>query len=216
MDLSQALEIASHTDPGMVRPHNEDSIASIPDKGLVVLADGMGGYNAGEVASGMAPPCSSERAGKCSPSAHPCGRSRRPQAAQTCWSRNRPRQRRHLPGGAKPAAICRHGHDAGGGGVLRQPVTVAHIGDSRLLPACAATSSSPVTRDHSLLQEQIDSGMLTEEQAKHSQNKNLVTRALGIDPAVEREIHDYDASRATSICCARTASTTWSRTRKSP
>jgi len=54
MDLSQALEIASCTDPGMARSHNEDSIASDPANGLVVLADGMGGYNAGEVASGMA------------------------------------------------------------------------------------------------------------------------------------------------------------------
>jgi len=54
MNLSGALEIASCTDPGMVRSHNEDSIASDADKGLVVLADGMGGYNAGEVASGMA------------------------------------------------------------------------------------------------------------------------------------------------------------------
>src|SRR5438477_12773558 len=54
MDLSQALEIVSSTDPGMVRSHNEDSIASDASKGLVVLADGMGGYNAGEVASGMA------------------------------------------------------------------------------------------------------------------------------------------------------------------
>jgi serine/threonine protein phosphatase PrpC len=42
-----------------------------------------------------------------------------------------------------------------------------------------------VTRDHSLLQEQIDSGMITEEDARHSQNKNLVTRALGVDPEVE-------------------------------
>src|SRR5258708_33968844 len=54
MTVSGALEIASCTDPGMVRSHNEDSIASDGDKGLVVLADGMGGYNAGEVASGMA------------------------------------------------------------------------------------------------------------------------------------------------------------------
>jgi len=54
MNLSGALEIASCTDPGMVRSHNEDSIASDKEKGLVVLADGMGGYNAGEVASGMA------------------------------------------------------------------------------------------------------------------------------------------------------------------
>ena len=54
MTFSGALEIASCTDPGMVRAHNEDSIASDGEKGLVVLADGMGGYNAGEVASGMA------------------------------------------------------------------------------------------------------------------------------------------------------------------
>src|SRR5437868_12741804 len=54
MDLSQILEIASATDPGMVRSHNEDSVAADAANGLVVLADGMGGYNAGEVASGMA------------------------------------------------------------------------------------------------------------------------------------------------------------------
>ena len=54
MDLTQAIEIASCTDPGMVRSHNEDSIASDAASGLVVLADGMGGYNAGEVASGIA------------------------------------------------------------------------------------------------------------------------------------------------------------------
>ena len=50
-----------------------------------------------------------------------------------------------------------------------------------------------VTKDHSLLQEQIDSGVITPQQAKQSQNKNLVTRALGIDPTVEPEIHDHDA-----------------------
>ena len=54
MDLSQILEITSSTDPGMVRSHNEDSVAADAANGLVVLADGMGGYNAGEVASGMA------------------------------------------------------------------------------------------------------------------------------------------------------------------
>ena len=49
-----------------------------------------------------------------------------------------------------------------------------------------------VTRDHSLLQEQLDSGLITPEEAKLSQNKNLVTRALGIDPTVEPEIHVYE------------------------
>src|SRR3989304_8346019 len=54
MNLSQAIESASCTGPGIVRSHNEDSIAADAAKGRVVLADGMGGYNAGEVASGMA------------------------------------------------------------------------------------------------------------------------------------------------------------------
>jgi protein phosphatase len=70
-------------------------------------------------------------------------------------------------------------------------MTVAHIGDSRLY-RLRDGQFSQVTRDHSLLQEQIDSGMITPEEAKHSQNKNLVTRALGIDPTVEPEIHDYE------------------------
>src|SRR5687768_6194749 len=54
MNLSQALQSASLTDPGRVRDHNEDCIEARPELGLYVLADGMGGYNAGEVASGMA------------------------------------------------------------------------------------------------------------------------------------------------------------------
>ncbi|HSS46293.1 MAG TPA: protein phosphatase 2C domain-containing protein, partial [Burkholderiales bacterium] len=54
MDLSKALEVAMATDPGMVRTHNEDSIAADAAGGFVILADGMGGYNAGEVASGIA------------------------------------------------------------------------------------------------------------------------------------------------------------------
>ena len=54
MKITEALEISSQTHPGMVRSHNEDSVACEPSCGLVVLADGMGGYNAGEVASGIA------------------------------------------------------------------------------------------------------------------------------------------------------------------
>ncbi len=71
-------------------------------------------------------------------------------------------------------------------------ITVAHIGDSRCY-RLRGGKLEQVTRDHSLLQEQIDSGLLTKEAAKRSQNKNLVTRALGIEPAVEAEIHSYPA-----------------------
>ena len=54
MKVEDAIEIVSQTNPGMVRSHNEDSVAQDAACGLVVLADGMGGYNAGEVASGIA------------------------------------------------------------------------------------------------------------------------------------------------------------------
>src|SRR4029077_2106195 len=69
-------------------------------------------------------------------------------------------------------------------------MSVGHIGDSRLYRLRGQTFEQ-VTRDHSLLQEQIDSGMITKEQARHSQNKNLVRRAVGIDPQVEAEGHIY-------------------------
>src|SRR5690348_11799495 len=69
-------------------------------------------------------------------------------------------------------------------------MTVGHIGDSRLY-RLRGDVFEQVTRDHSLLQEQIDSGMITKEQARYSQNKNLVTRAVGIDPEVETEVHTY-------------------------
>jgi protein phosphatase len=71
-------------------------------------------------------------------------------------------------------------------------VLVAHLGDSRLY-LMRDSELKQVTRDHSLLQEQIDSGIITAEQAKHAQHKNLVTKALGIDPTVEPEIREYDA-----------------------
>jgi protein phosphatase len=70
-------------------------------------------------------------------------------------------------------------------------VTVAHIGDSRLY-RLRDNELQLMTRDHSLLQEQMDSGMITPEEARQSQNRNLVTRALGVDPTVQPEIRDYD------------------------
>jgi len=69
-------------------------------------------------------------------------------------------------------------------------MTVAHIGDSRLY-RLRGEEFGAITRDHSLLQEQIDSGMISVEEARFSQNKNLVTRALGVDPEVEAEMHDF-------------------------
>jgi protein phosphatase len=196
MNLSQALEIASCTDPGIVRSHNEDSIAADAAKGLVVLADGMGGYNAGEVASGMAttvittelqhlleqtPPYKIEPT-----SGEPwADKLLREQIAKANTSIFQAAQSQPQYSGMGTTLVAAVFYD--------NRVSVAHIGDSRLY-RLRGEAFEQLTRDHSLLQEQIDSGMITPEQAKFSQNKNLVTRALGIDPTVEPEIHCHEVS----------------------
>jgi len=194
MDLSQALEIVSHTDPGMVRSHNEDSVASIAQKGLVVLADGMGGYNAGEVASGMATTVLTTELRQLleDHAPHEVDQKSGRKAAQKMLLEQVAKANTSIYQAAQSQPQY-----AGMGTTLvvalfyDNKMMVAHIGDSRLY-RMRGDEFSQVTKDHSLLQEQIDAGMLTKEQAKHSSNKNLVTRALGIDPAVEPEIHEYD------------------------
>ncbi|MDK9724815.1 MAG: Stp1/IreP family PP2C-type Ser/Thr phosphatase [Sterolibacteriaceae bacterium MAG5] len=193
MDLSKALEIATRTDTGMVRSHNEDSVFANPVAGCAVLADGMGGYNAGEVASGMATALLGTELEKSFAEREPYrvepdGRSWAHVVLETEIAR---------ANGAIYQAAQSQPQYAGMGTTLVAAVfcdntlTVAHIGDSRLYRQ-RGEEFTQVTRDHSLLQEQIDSGMITAEEARHSQNKNLVTRALGVDPTVEAEIHDYD------------------------
>jgi PPM family protein phosphatase len=194
MNLNQALEIASHTDPGMVRSHNEDSIAAIAEKGLVVLADGMGGYNAGEVASGMATTVITTELQQLLKDHAP--HEFDPQSGQKAALKMLRQEVAKANTSIYQAAQSQPQY-AGMGTTLvvalfyDDKMMVAHIGDSRLY-RMRGDEFRQVTKDHSLLQEQIDAGLLTKEQAKQSSNKNLVTRALGIDPAVEAEIHEYD------------------------
>ena len=194
MDLTQTLEIASCTDPGMVRSHNEDSIASDPVNGLVVLADGMGGYNAGEVASGMATTVITTEMQQLLAKVKPYEID--PESNKVLAL---PLLREQV---LKANASIYHAAQsqpqyAGMGTTLvvclfyDNKALVAHLGDSRLYRMREGVLKQ-VTRDHSLLQEQIDSGLITPEQAKHAQHKNLVTKALGIDPTVEPEIREYE------------------------
>ncbi len=185
--VASALEIAMQTDPGMVRSHNEDSVVAKPAHGLVILADGMGGYNAGEVASGMATALLSSELERCftarSPSAV-VGSNSPTYATEALLS-----ELARANGAIYQAARSQPQY-AGMGTTLvsavfhNNSVTVAHIGDSRLY-RLRDGNFVQITRDHSLLQEQIDSGLISKEQARLSQNKNLVTRALGVDPDVE-------------------------------
>ena len=194
MSLLSALQSASQTDPGRVRDHNEDCIESRPDIGLFVLADGMGGYNAGEVASGMATSLIADgvqeswrladvdRLGREEAKALSekliVEQVARANGAIFTTSQNNP----ECAGMGTTLVVCLFYDNF---------LTVAHIGDSRLY-RLRGEAMEQVTRDHSLLQEQLDSGLITAEEAKLSQNKNLVTRALGIDPTVETEIHVYE------------------------
>ena len=194
MTLPQSLQSAALTDPGRVRDHNEDCIESRPDIGLYVLADGMGGYNAGEVASGMATSLISDGLQE-TWSPRDVERMGRDQAKAE--SERLIREQITRANSAIFTTSQNNPECAGMGTTLVVTlffdnfVTVAHIGDSRLY-RLRGDAMEQVTRDHSLLQEQLDSGLITPEEAKLSQNKNLVTRALGIDPTVDPELHVYE------------------------
>jgi protein phosphatase len=189
INLSSVLEVAIATHPGMVRSHNEDSLAADAEIGLAVLADGMGGYNAGEVASGIAVELIRTEMKKSLSNKNPeefngqdaekLIEAHSTRANTTIYQASQSQPQYSGMGTTLVVALW---HD--------NQITVGHIGDSRLY-RLRGGALEQITRDHSLLQEQIDSGMITKEQARHSQNKNLVTRAVGIDPEVETEIHTY-------------------------
>jgi serine/threonine protein phosphatase PrpC len=195
-NLGTALEVVTATDPGMVRSHNEDSMGTDAEIGLAVLADGMGGYNAGEVASGIAvamlttemkqaleqnDPHAVDGGGETLAEKFVRENSAKANAAIYQTAKSQPQY-----SGMGTTLVVALFFD--------NRMTVGHIGDSRLY-RLRGEAFEQVTRDHSLLQEQIDSGMITKEQARYSQNKNLVTRAVGIDPEVETEIHTYPVQR---------------------
>jgi PPM family protein phosphatase len=194
LNLSQALEMAGLTDTGLHRDHNEDTIHFDAEKGLVVLADGMGGYNAGEVASGIAVemvchvvhdamqssfPLHLQRPDSLWPAAHDVLMAAVHYANQSIYGTA---QSQPQCAGMGTTLVCALFYDS--------RLAVAHVGDSRLY-RLRNDELVQLTRDHSFLQEQIDSGLITAEEAKHSTYKNLVTRAVGIDSGVQAELHEH-------------------------
>jgi len=159
-----------------------------------VLADGMGGYNAGEVASGMATSAISAGLAESWTRETLKGLDR---DAAMALSQKVVQNQTAKANAAIYAAAQKDPHCAGMGTTLvtclfyDNFLTVGHVGDSRLY-RLRNDVLDQITRDHSLLQEQIDSGLISKEDARSSHNKNLVTRAVGIDPEVETEVHTYD------------------------
>ncbi len=188
MGWASTLEIVTRSDVGRVRTHNEDAVYVNPAFGLAILADGMGGYNAGEVASTMVTTLL----------ATGLEQSFAASAGQLTTQEVKAALEAEIyrVNSAVYAAAQDQPQYAGMGTTLvmamfhDKALTVAHVGDSRLY-RLRGGELQLITRDHSVLQEQIDRGVLTREQARRSQHKNLVTRALGIDPKVTPEIHEY-------------------------
>lgn len=194
MKVEDAIEIVSQTDPGMVRSHNEDSVAQEQACGLVVLADGMGGYNAGEVASGIAVSVVATEISQRLQDASPTERDRETgeELGVTLLRDNILKANASIFQAAQSQPqYAGMGTTIVSGLFYDNRLVVGHVGDSRMY-RLRGEKLQTITRDHSLLQEQIDSGMISLEDARQSKNKNLVTRAVGIDAEVEPEIHVHD------------------------
>ena len=183
------FEFFCQTDTGRVRTNNEDSIALDETCGVAVLADGMGGYAAGEVASGMACDFIKAELGRWLHEASVNASDGDVKRAMDICVDNANR--------AIFSAANSNPTYAGMGttlvlGVFRSGrLILGHIGDSRAY-RWRDGALQQITKDHSLLQEQIDAGILTAEQAQFAANKNLVTRALGVEDLVLMETHLHD------------------------
>ena len=194
MSLRGKIQLAEITDTGKVREHNEDAIGSDADIGLMVLADGMGGYNAGEVASGIAVQTITELASEgadresrndLDPST---GLMRQSIVLRDAVARankiifQTAQSQTHCEG-MGTTLVCALFYD--------NKVSLAHVGDSRAY-RLRGNKFEQLTLDHSLLQELVDRGFYSEEEAQRSTNRNYVTRALGVEPTVEVEVREFD------------------------
>ena len=192
MNLQNKITIIGLTDKGIVRRKNEDAIGFDSTLGLVVLADGMGGHRGGEIASSMAidtiiselqqrlPQIDAgeidESSGFSKESI--CIQDAVVAANQLVYQTSETNPE-HKGMGTTIVVLQFYNNS----------FSLAHIGDSRCY-RLRAKKFEQITRDHSLLQELIDRGFYTPEEARNSMNKNLVTRALGIDPIVMPDIQE--------------------------
>lgn len=197
MSLRGRLRFVGLTDTGKVREHNEDTIAFDADIGLLVLADGMGGYNAGEVASGIAVKTivnlvreqveredlnvQDRDSGLSRPTI--ILRDAIHRANKIIYQTARTQPQCEGMGTTVVAALF-----------FDNKITIAHVGDSRLYRQ-RSDKLEQVTMDHSLLQELVDRGFYSVEEAQRAANKNYVTRALGVEPNVEVEIQEQPVSK---------------------
>lgn len=189
--MEHALRVARLTDTGLLRTRNEDAIASDASIGFALLADGMGGYNAGDVASQMA---ALSITAECT---NQFNQARQTKQAITLQQASIWLMDAVATANSAILEVSNTQAQCAGMGTtlvvalfIDNQVVIGHIGDSRAY-MLRNDQLSQLTNDHSLLQEQIDAGLLTVEQAKHATYKNFVTKALGVDPVAELEVNTH-------------------------
>ena len=177
----------SRTDVGRKRKHNEDSCFADDAMGLYIVADGMGGHAAGEVASAQAVKSIREAVAEGKPVLESFSRTPTVEA------------REHVAQLMEKAILraCADIHalavsDLGKRGmgttvvallVAGKKAVVGHVGDSRVY-LYRSGRAHQLTEDHTIIQEQLKRGLITKEQVPTADNKNVITRAVGIQPSV--------------------------------
>jgi len=185
------LFMAGKTDTGLKRDHNEDFIAWDAERGLALLADGMGGHKAGDVASRMsvehieksllaalAQPLPPAAEGEASPIAGLLDQAIDEANSSVFAAGEENAEQKGM--GTTLVALMLHG----------DRVLVAHVGDSRLY-RLHGRELSAVTRDHSLVRQMM--GIMTEEEAHDSPFTHVITQAVGVREAVDAEIQEFEA-----------------------
>jgi protein phosphatase len=166
---------ATATHPGLIRDANEDAVLPEDDGTgdgplTVAVADGMGGHAAGEIASSIAIETAASGEGTAA--------ERIARANQAVWRGGVERTDRTGMGTTLTLGVF---HADG-------TLDVGHVGDSRLYLARRG-GLLQVTGDHSLVAEYLASGQITEEEAENHPRRNVITRALGIEPDIEVDEH---------------------------
>jgi len=186
MSLKGKVQIVHKTDTGMKRDHNEDSVGSEGNIGLAILADGMGGHKSGEIASAMTVSHVLEKF-KTS--------YRNVEHGEVDWESGLTLETMLLGEAIEESNYNIHkasedspanrgmGTTAVGLLFLNNKVSIAHVGDSRAY-RLRNNDFEMLTEDHSLLQELVRKGFYTKEEAEKSDQKNVITRALGIEATV--------------------------------
>jgi protein phosphatase len=180
------LVIGAATHPGPVRDQNEDAVwhsdvPAEPDQAVIVMAvaDGMGGYQRGEVAAQMAIESLQERFGAADTDDVPLMlRQAYRQANEHIFAGGSAEGEHNMMGTTLVVAVVR-GND----------LTVANVGDSRAY-LVRANQLNQITQDHSLVAEQVAMGAMTQAEARESQHKNIITRALGHRQRVDVDIFE--------------------------